>query len=205
MSYKQECPTVLSPKKRILIIAPEAHFRALGALTTAYQKVGIEVEHLPYAEQIPTEEEWIAAANAADALLLVAPSRRAPRTLLRGPVVQRADGRNISHRFVDSQTAGRIGALCRGSRHRAVAGKGNSPPLALLAQRHRRYKRLSDRIDDLLKNKQKDFPVFNWTSDVVIREEMLEGLGAGLGTAIYLGHWPADGLVGLCRFADASF
>jgi hypothetical protein len=55
------------------------------------------------------------------------------------------------------------------------------------------YLRLSERIELLLKQ---PIQSFRWTSDVISREAVVDGLGVGLGLAIYLGHGRPSGWVG---------
>ncbi len=62
-------------------------------------------------------------------------------------------------------------------------------PVAVLGQVSPRYQRLAARLEHHLG----DVPVARWGAERVTREDMLTGLTAGLGLAIYLGHGRPSG------------
>ncbi len=70
------------------------------------------------------------------------------------------------------------------------------PTVALLAQRHPRYLRLTDRIETILGDGRDPRAVFRWTSDLLLREDLIHALASGIGSAIYLGHGRAVGCTG---------
>lgn len=188
MLYKQECQIELQHKyKAILIVAPRAYFQALGLLCTAYENQGIDISHLAYEETLPEQDDWLKETNDKDAVLLIAPFRRAPRTLTDGPLVKRGDGKQIPVGIVTPKTPAELSVFAKAAAalHQQ---KKEVASLALLSQRHPRYLRLSTRIENILKEKSKDMTVFNWSSDIVFRKDMLHGMGAGIGVALYLGH-----------------
>jgi hypothetical protein len=62
-----------------------------------------------------------------------------------------------------------------------------------LAQRHVRYRDLSARI---IRELQSGATVYAWTADELMRDDLVDGLGLGLGAAIYVGHGRPIGWVG---------
>lgn len=187
MLYAQECPSDWLPNRDILIIAPEAHFEALGVLRTAYEKVGVEVAHFPYENKLPPAATWLTATTGKDAVLLIAPSRRAPRTLTDSPLITRPDGLQIPIGLLMPKHPEELEVFAQAAAKVHLQQKA-FPSLALLSQRHPRYKRLGERIEKILAPHRDRIPVFNWSSDLVFQEDMIKGLAGGLGTALYLGH-----------------
>lgn len=187
MSYAQECPSDWLPNRKILIVAPQAHFKALGALRTAYQKVGVEVSHFSYENKLPPSHTWLPATERQDAVLLIAPPRRAPRTLADSPLLARPDGQEIPIGLLMPRHPQELEIFAAAAAKVQLQQKA-FPSLALLSQRHPRYKRLGERIEQILAPHRQKIPVFNWSSDLVFQEDLIKGLAAGLGTALYLGH-----------------
>ena len=66
----------------------------------------------------------------------------------------------------------------------AVAGRRDRSPVAVLGQRSPRYQKLSERLVHHLG----ELPSVRWGAERVTREDLVAGLGLGLGTAVYLGH-----------------
>lgn len=188
MSYKQECQKELRHKDlAILIIAPRAYFQALGLLCTAYENQGIDISHLDYEEAIPEQDDWLKKTNGMDAVLLVAPFRRAPRTLIDGPLVRRRDGKHIPVGILTPKNPRELLVFAKAAADLHQQQK-EVASLALLSQRHPRYLRLSSRIEKIINDKATGIEVFNWSSDIVYRKDMVSGMGAGIGVALYLGH-----------------
>ena len=66
--------------------------------------------------------------------------------------------------------------------------------VTILGQWHNQYLRLADQIEAALKKTA--IPSTRWTSDIILREDMVRGLGKGLGVAIYVGHGVSTGWEG---------
>lgn len=131
--------------------------------------------------------------DSVDALLFVGPPRRAPRTLLDGPVLNDASGRAIPVAWlpcVGTHDHRRFAATAARVQTRARA---KPPSLAVLGQWHPRYLKLADRVEDTL---QGSVRTFRWTGERIGREDLVAALGCGLGLALYLGHGRPSGWVG---------
>jgi hypothetical protein len=68
--------------------------------------------------------------------------------------------------------------------------------VALLAQRSGRFIGLAGRVRRVLEERSPDAAVSWWTAEELGRDEMAEGLGAGLAAAVYVGHGRPIGWVG---------
>lgn len=73
---------------------------------------------------------------------------------------------------------------------------GGRPSIALLAQRSPRYRDLAGRVRRVLAERTAATPVSWWTADEVVRDDLVTGLGLGLGVALYVGHGRPVGWVG---------
>jgi hypothetical protein len=66
--------------------------------------------------------------------------------------------------------------------------------VAILGQWDDRYLRLADQIEATLKRSA--IASTKWTSDIILREDMVHGLAKGMGVAIYVGHGVSTGWEG---------
>ncbi len=66
--------------------------------------------------------------------------------------------------------------------------------VAILGQWDDRYLRLADQIEATLKKSA--IASTKWTADIILREDMVAGLGKGVGVAIYVGHGVSTGWEG---------
>jgi len=147
---------------------------------------------------VQTRAELEANAGDVDAMLVVGPRRRSPRTALPGPFVTAADGRRVPVGWVPdwgwepvrrfAETAARIHKRSRRDRRRKT--------VAVLAQRTGRYRDLSHRIERLLGESGGAVRALRWTADELTRDELTRGLGYGLSAAVYVGHGRPVGWVG---------
>lgn len=144
----------------------------------------------------PEAPELSALAEQVDALLVVGDRRRAPSTVLPGPVLWRRDGCAIPAAWLPDVGDDELQKFVRtaASLHARKPGADHHPPIVVLSQWHPQYLRLAKRIKQILLHKS--VPVFGWTSDLVYREDMARGLQTGLAAAIYVGHGRSVGWVG---------
>lgn len=172
--------------RRVGVVAPARALEALEPLLEAYaQEGGVTT----IAEEVELRE----VAGDVHALLVVGSARRSPRTAVPGPFVSAPDGRRVLVGWVPDRgpdavrrfatTAARVHARRRGGR-----------TVAVLAQRSRRYRDLSRRIERLLGDGAAR-PV-RWTADELGVDELGRGLGYGLSAAVYVGHGRPVGWVG---------
>lgn len=181
--------------RRIGVIAPARALDGLEPLLRAYAREGsVVVLEGGLRSQAELEE----LAGDVDAILVVGHHRRSPRTAVPGPFVTSGDGRRVPvgwvpdcgwepvRRFAD--TAARIHERGR------AAGRGRT--VAVLAQRSRRYRDLSRRIERLLGESGGAVRPIRWTADELGRDDLGRGLGYGLSAAVYVGHGRPVGWVG---------
>lgn len=181
--------------RRIGVIAPARALDGLEPLLLAYAREGsVVVLEGGLRSQAELEE----LAGDVDAILVVGHHRRSPRTAVPGPFVTSGDGRRVPvgwvpdcgwepvRRFAD--TAARIHERGR------AAGRGRT--VAVLAQRSRRYRDLSRRIERLLGESGGAVRPIRWTADELGRDDLGRGLGYGLSAAVYVGHGRPVGWVG---------
>lgn len=177
---------------RVVVIAGPAAWEALEPLLDAYQVRGFEVCPVT-ASRPPPMEELQRLAETAEAMLIVGPRNRAPRTVLPGPVLYRKDGSAVPVGWLPNIGGDALQRFALTAAHVHLRQNG-CQPLAVLGQWQPQYLRLARRMEVLLKNQGK--PVFRWTSDLTFREDMALGLRCGLAAAIYIGHGRPIGWVG---------
>jgi hypothetical protein len=176
----------------LLLAAPRAHVPEFAALLDAWQDNGVAVEVSAYDRDIPDVAALAARCAGLDAVLLAAPARYAPRTMLPGPFLQNGEGRIIAAAWLPVRGAASVRRFSEAAA-RVQRRRRQTPTLALLGQWHPKYLKLSDRVQDLVKRPVR---AFRWTSDIIGREAVVEALGAGLALGVYLGHGRASGWVG---------
>ena len=118
-------------------------------------------------------------------MLLVGDRRRSPGRVTDRPFVRAADGGWVPVGWLPAarDLTAYVGAVI------AVAGRRDRSPVAVLGQRSPRYQKLSERLVHHLG----DLPSVRWGAERITREDLVAGLGLGLGTAVYLGHGRPSG------------
>jgi hypothetical protein len=175
----------------LLLVAPATYAGELDALLAAYREQGIDVRCWWYAGQQPLESELARTADGHDAVLLLGERARAPRTVLSGPVLRVGSDRFVPVGWLPVTDRPALRRFAEAAARVQLRARSDAST-ALLAQRHPRYLRLARRMQEILD----DRPVYRWTADAVVREDMLRGLASGLGMAIYFGHGRPIGWVG---------
>lgn len=134
-----------------------------------------------------------ALAEGADAVLVVGPRRRAPRTVLPGPVLRASDGRTVPVSWLPD--AGPV-ALNRFARCAAAvhARSGSTATLAVLGQRQPRFDRLAGRVAHIATEER--VAVQRWTAYDVPRDDLARRLAGGPALGVYVGHGRPIGWVG---------
>ncbi len=206
----------------LLLCAPLEALPPLEPLLHAWAQRGVQVSVRPYIGAAPDmQAEVHRCATAPTAALLVGSARRAPQTVLPGPMLIGPQGQRVAVGWLPM--ASRIG-LGRFARHAAAVHRRQGPlladvraraapngalaqvrggaiketpacgtGLALLGQWQPQYMRLAQRVCKLLGTHQ---PVWRWTGEGLSREDMVQALGSGLGLGLYIGHGRAMGWVG---------
>ncbi|MBA3524212.1 MAG: hypothetical protein H0T85_06610 [Geodermatophilaceae bacterium] len=192
--------------RRIALVGTPRDLDALTPLRAAYAGAGIEEAVLALrpgrelADVPPTALRQVA--EDVDAVLLVYPRRFAPRTVADGPTLQTRRGRHVPLGLVPAG-AGTLEtfAVAAAGVHTRSAAHGVLS-VALLAQRSRRYADLAGRIrrslHDGIDNSAHTAvsAVFWWPAEAMVRDDLITGLGHGVGLAVYLGHGRPKGWVG---------
>lgn len=180
----------------VTVVADSAATGALAPLLEVWERRGpLRVER----SGLPDTVALRSLADSSDAILLVGPRNRSPRTVLEGPVVQAADGRLVPVGWLPNtgpadlatfaRTAARVHARA------AVPQADGRRTFAVLAERQPRFDRLADRVvrlarEDSLLNAAR------WTAYEVDREELSRRMGSGPALAVYVGHGRPIGWVG---------
>lgn len=187
-----------SPAPTVAIVGSPDDLDALAELRDAYARH--HIGQVPVAtQQVPTPRTLGELASTVDAVMLTYPSNRAPRTVVPWPAVVTDEGRRVPIGLVPS-TPGSLEQFANTAaavHDRAAITGDRSTSIALLAQRSRRYVDLAGRIRRLLDDHC--YPaesVFWWTAEEIGRDDVMRGLGSGLGIAVYVGHGRPSGWVG---------
>lgn len=186
----------------VAVVARPPALEALEPLLSAYRERGLAVEIVTPGTGdggVPDAAELSYLAGSASALLMVTPRRRSPRTVVPGPTVVDATGRAVPVGIVadiGSEGLGRFAAAAAAVHRRVTTDPSASCSVAVLAQRSGRYRDLAGRVIRLMGDAAPATPCFTWTADELGRDELVEGLGRGLGLALYVGHGRPVGWVG---------
>jgi hypothetical protein len=187
-----------APAPTVGIVAPAAALDALAPLRRAYSRRGIG-EVVVAGEALPTPGDIVELANAVDAVLLVYPPNRSPRTVVPWPAAPVADGRRVPVGIVPG-SGGDLDRFAMGAAAvhlRAIGHPAADTSVVLLAQRSARYLDLAGRIRRLLGEQDvADDSVFWWPADEIVRDDVTVGLRLGLAVAVYVGHGRPRGWVG---------
>ena len=180
---------------RILVAAPSGALDAIEPLLEVYrQRFNLSIYDIGCS--LPDQQELTLLSENQDALLLISNRQYAPRTVLAGPFVKREDGENIPAGWLPYTTDEDLQCFAKNA---ADVHKRHYPeknPIAILGQWNRKYLNLADRIEALLSDTKLNHHTFRWTSDYLIREDMVNGLNTGVAMAIYVGHGRPIGWVG---------
>jgi Peptidase family C25 len=130
----------------------------------------------------------VEAAGRADAVLLVGDRRRSPRTSLPGPFIRDPDGRLVPIGWIPD-LGDELGIFARTAAS-VERRTGPAGPLAILAPWRPRYLRLAERMEARVAG---SLPVLRWTAERILRDDLIRGLGLGIGLAVYFGHGRPSG------------
>jgi hypothetical protein len=164
----------------------------LNPLLRAWRGAGLRVEQQAYDSALPDIAADVKARQDLAAVLLVGSSRRAPATVLPSPFVTDHAGKRVPTAWLPATDARSLRRFATAAARVHRRG-GRQPGVALLSQWHPRYLHIVDRMETLLRDGHK---VFRWTSDVILREGLVEAMGSGVGLGVYVGHGRPIGWVG---------
>lgn len=185
--------TTRSARRRLGVVATDGANQVVRRYASGLARDNVETEVVVRQSAMKGNLEDVA--SDFDALVIVGDSRRAPRTSVKGLVVESRDGRVVPVGWLPYTRATEVRRFIGATT--AVASRTPSlPTVAVLAQRSKRYRHLAGRIVARLAEAADGPAVVSMTADEVTREELVQGLGLGLGAAIYLGHGRPVGWVG---------
>lgn len=178
----------------VLVVAPAPALAALEPLVAVWRHTRGVVVHELAPGAVPTGLGELAGRAGADAVLLVGPRRRAPRTVLPGPVLATAAG-PVPVGWLPDTGAADLARFARAAAqvHRRPAGPRT---VGVLGQRLGRYDDLAARIVRILGERAGPVRVRRWTAYDLHRDDLVAALGAGPAAAVYVGHGRPVGWVG---------
>lgn len=179
-----------------MIVLPQGMRQDMTPLIDAYRSNAITAELLTYDNDrmfLSHTENFCSLGAGFDALLIAGPWRRSPRQVLPGPFICSGKSRVPVAWLPVKDQASFHTAITTAA---AVQSRAKERPgVAVLAQRHPRFLSVASRVQHVLADSN-SVNVFKWTSDLLLKEEMIKGLGCGIGCAMYLGHGRPIGWVG---------
>jgi hypothetical protein len=167
----------------VTVVADERQLHALAPLVARWDRVRV----------MDDARDLGALADGADAVLVVGPRRRAPRTVLPGPVLYASDGRPVSVGWLPDAGPAALNrfARCAAAVH---ARSASVATLAVLGQRQPRFDRLAGRVARIAGEER--VPVQRWTAYDVPRDALARNLAGGPALGVYVGHGRPIGWVG---------
>jgi len=184
----------------VTLVAPRAALGPLRPLLAAWEAERRTVRHVD-----PDHLETVTAAGeppaGTDAVLVVAPRARSPRTLLTGPTVADSAGRQVPAAtvpYVDDDALARFARAAARVHRRA----SRSCSVGVLGQRLARYDDLAGRVVRVLgeaaRGPSPDDAVhaLRWTAYDVHRADLARALARGPAVAVYVGHGRPTGWAG---------
>ncbi|QCX01015.1 hypothetical protein FGM00_13165 [Aggregatimonas sangjinii] len=135
-----------------------------------------------------------------EAILIFGNAKRHPKSACSAPFMEK-QGKKIPIAWLPFRNSEDI--RCFADTVEAVHGRAQDDCIiALLSQRHSRFTRIVNRMNDILTDK---VVPLRWSSDVILREEVVNGLEEGVGLAAYFGHGRPIGWVGYYGFRAHHF
>ena len=182
--------------RSILIVKPEFSSDSISEenflyLRSVYIKHGIDIDVFDYDIQ-PDHNLIQKRLRDHDAILLIGDSKYLPEDAVKYPFVETTQKkvpiawlpiRHSDDLYTFSQTVDKVHSRSQ-----------DQCAIALLSQRHPRFTRIVRRMATIMDTP--NFKPLKWSSDLLLREHMIEGLESGLGLATYFGHGRPIGWVG---------
>lgn len=174
---------------RVTVVAGERAVAPLSPLLRVWEAAG-DLRVVPPADRPPLA----ALAAGADAVLVVGDRRRAPRTVLPGPVVRADDGRHVPVAWLPDTGAVDLACFAEAaaSVHRRTPEEGCS--VAVLGERNGRFDNLAERVLRVVR--EGGGSATRLTAYDVVRDDLVARLAGGPALAVYVGHGRPIGWVG---------
>lgn len=188
----------------VVLVAERSALDALGPLLAVWE-AGAGVVHVPWSEleaEGPTLLPRLA--DRADAVLVIGPRRRSPRTVLPGPMVLAPGGRVVPTAWLPHTRSSDVQrfACTAAAVHLRASGSGHptvrrTRSLAVLGERHPRFDRLADRIVRIAdESVSGSVTARRCTAYELARDDLVELLSLGPAVGVYVGHGRPTGWVG---------
>jgi hypothetical protein len=170
-----------------VLVAPRHTLGALRPLVRARERTGeVRVVEPAFGDALAEE------VDGAEGLLLVSDRRRSPRTVLPGPFLRGPSGWVAPVGWMPD-LGDRLDVVARAAA-RVELRAGPPGPLAILGPLQRRYLHLADRMEvNVGLPGGPPFPILRWTSDRIVRDDLVRALRLGIGLGIYVGHGRPSG------------
>lgn len=182
----------MSERSGVSVVASPAATEALAPLLDVWSSAG-GCSVTEWSADAVAPDGLAELASRSRAVLVVAPRRRAPRTVLPGPVVGGVPVGFLPEVGADSLR--RFAATAVRVHQRAGSATGPGPAtLAVLGERHPKFDRLASRVVALADASGQ--AVHRWTAYDVGRGELPGRLATGPALGVYVGHGRPVGWVG---------
>ena len=135
-----------------------------------------------------------------EAILIFGRAQRHPKTACNAPFIEKG-GKKIPIAWLPLRSAEDIRRFAD-TVTKVHSREQDDCVIALLSQKHSRFTRIVNRMGHILKDKV--IPL-RWSSDVILRENVVNGLEEGVGLAAYFGHGRPIGWVGYYGFRAHHF
>ncbi|MBU2940121.1 hypothetical protein KO494_11285 [Lacinutrix sp. C3R15] len=190
MKLKQQHKTILIVKPKFSSdIHSEENFLLLK---NSYQKHCIDVQVIEY-DVLPEYTKIQSQVKNQDAVLLIGDAKCYPKNALKYPFIKTIENKKIPISWLPFRNSKDLLTFTK-TVYQVHSRKQDHCAIALLSQRHPRFTRIVDRMATILKTP--NVLPYKWSSDLLLRENMIEGLENGLGLATYFGHGRPIGWVG---------
>ena len=183
--------------KSILIFKPQfsSDFKSeenFLLLKKAYIKHSIDVDVIEYG-RLPNHIQIQEQLKAHSAVLLIGDSKYLPKHAVKYPFIKTIQNKKIPIAWLPIRQSKDLYTFSQ-TIDKVHSRSQDQCTVALLSQRHPRFTRIVGRMATIM-----DMPhlkPLKWSSDLLLREHMIEGLESGLGLATYFGHGRPIGWVG---------
>ncbi|MDO6597974.1 C25 family cysteine peptidase [Oceanihabitans sp. 2_MG-2023] len=190
MKLKQQHKTILIVKPQFSSdVKSEENFILLQ---NTYKKYGIEVHVISYNIR-PSYNEIQSQVQNQDAVLLIGDAKCYPKNALKFPFIKTSENKNIPIAWLPIRNSEDLFTFSK-TINEVHGRKQDQCAVALLSQKHPRFTRIVDRMATILN--APSLSPYKWSSNLLLRESMIEGLESGLGLATYFGHGRPIGWVG---------
>jgi len=186
-------------RRTVALIADAVAAQALTALREAWNLAGWAermIDAPQFTGGVPTSDELAVVAADADAVLLVGPRARSPRTVLPAPIAMSGE-RAVPVAWLPFTSVADLRIFAAAAARVHGRAPATERMLAVLGERQPRFDRLADRVVRLAREDDTGMLAADrWTAYELTREDLAHRLGGGPALAVYVGHGRPIGWVG---------